>query len=272
MTRIYESARPAPSHLILEDYRSDTELGMLKAGKEAEVWVLERTANDGRTCLLADKRYIPPEQRAFKADIAYRAHRRSDGLARDRGGALRARAGGRARQLAMDQRTAYGRKELHKQWVSTEFAMLQRLWDAGAPVPYAIATDGASIVMEYIGDHDGAAPRLAQLRTERNEMATLAEQARDALLGFARAGIVHADLSAYNVLVWRERTVVIDLPQAVPFLGNTAATEFLHRDCVNLFGWFARKGVDIDPEEVFVDALNVLFDYEMEDLFHAHGG
>ena len=269
MTRIYESARPAPAHIPIDEYEADIELGLLKTGKEADVYLVERTSPAG-SCLLAAKRYRPPEHRGFKNDAAYRAHRRVTGMVRDRGD-RRMSVAGRNLQKAMDQRSSYGRKAIADQWISTELEMLERLYNAGAPVPYPVMRLEDGILMEYVGDEETAAPRLAQAQLDRSEIPGLFDQAREALRAFARAGIVHADLSAYNTLVWEGRLWVIDLPQAVPFLASNDATEFLHRDVMNLCSWFVRKGMDLDPEEVFVEVVNELFDYQMEDLFFSHG-
>ena len=269
MTRIYEGARPKPAHIPLDEYDSDVELGLLKTGKEADVYLVERSGPAG-SCLLAAKRYRPPEHRGFKNDAAYRAHRRVTGMVRDRGD-RRMAMGGRNLQKAMDQRSSYGRKAIAEQWIATEHETLERLWEAGAPVPYPVGRLEDGILMEYVGDADAAAPRLAQAHLEPGEVAGIFDQVREALRAFARAGIVHADLSAYNALVWEGRLWIIDLPQAVPFLATNDATDFLHRDVVNICSWFVRKGLEIDPEEVFVEVVNELFDYQMEDLFFSHG-
>lgn len=270
MARIEMPARAVPAHLILDDYIADDDVGVIKGGKEADVHLVRREARDGRSCLLAAKRYREPEHRAFRNDAAYRAHRRIDGLARDRGGAKVRRKGGRNLQKAMDQRSTFGRAALHEQWIGTEFAMLETLWRAGAPVPYPVSRLPDGVLMEYVGDEEAAAPRLVHARVDRAELPGLFGQLRAALLAFARAGIVHGDLSPYNLLLWEGRLWVIDLPQAVPYLANDDATDFLHRDVVNACAWFVRKGLEVDPEDVFVEVVNVLFDHAMEDLFHAH--
>lgn len=267
MTRIYEGARPAPAGIILEDYVEDVEIGLLKSGKEADVYLIERLG-PARSCLLAAKRYVPAELRAFKADIGYRAHRRNDGFVRD-GGIMRKRVAGRNAQKAMDQRSRFGRKALAAQWIGTEWGMLRRLYEAGASVPYPVELLSDGILMEYVGDREQAAPRLVDARIPREELPALYEQARGNLRTFARAGIVHGDLSPYNVLVWEGRLWFIDLPQAVPVLEAPSAIDFLHRDCSNLGEWFVRKGFRSDPEELFVEVLNEVFDLRMQDLFRA---
>jgi len=268
LTRIYEHARPVPEGIIIEDYTEDVEIGLLKTGKEADVLLIERLAPD-RSCLLAEKRYRPPEQRAFRNDLAYRAHRRIDGKRRD-GDRLRKPTQGRALQLAMDRKSRFGRSALADRWIAAEETTLRRAWEAGATVPFVVSRAPDGILMEYVGDRDAAAPRLAQYRAERGELRDLFEQLRANLLVFARIGIVHADLSAYNLLVWEGRLWVIDLPQAVPYLDNDEATDFLHRDVFNVCSWFLRKGLEIDPEELFVEVVNALFDHQMQDLFRAH--
>ena len=71
------------------------------------------------------------------------------------------------------------------------------------------------------------------------------------------AGLVHADLSAYNVLWWRGQLVIIDLPQAVEFTTNTDAFELLHRDVANVGEWLRRRGVDLDVEAVYAELVSI---------------
>ncbi len=263
----YPSGRPLPPGLITENYTQDVELGRLKSGKEADVFVVERSGPAG-SCLLAAKRYRPAEHRAFKNDAAYRSHRRIDGFVRDTDG-MRRRKGGRSLQLAMDKKTAYGREKLHDRWIQAEFDMLTQVWEVGAPVPYPVERLSDGILMEYVGDREQAAPRLVDVRPTREELADLYEQTTEALRGFVRAGVVHADLSPYNMLVWEGRVWVIDLPQAVTLLENGEATGFLHRDVFNVAAWFVRRGLEIDPEDLFVTLVNEAFDLTMKDLFRA---
>jgi RIO kinase 1 len=66
---------------------------------------------------------------------------------------------------------------------------------------------------------------------------------------------VHGDLSPYNILAAGERLVIIDLPQIVDLVGNAAGFDFLLRDCTNVCGWFARRGLDVDPQDLFGDLM-----------------
>lgn len=268
MTRIYEGRRPAPQNVITEGYVEDIELGVLKRGKEADVWLVERRAGD-RTCLLAAKRYVQPEDRAFRNTMQYRSHRTERGMVRD-GGDLRRRSETRE-DRAMRARSQFGKEQVHNEWIDNEWVTMRRLYEAGVQVPYAVERLGDGTLMQYVGDAEYAAPRLANARVERRQLPDLYEQLRGNLRAMLRAGIVHGDLSAYNILLWEDRLWIIDLPQAVPYLDNLSATDFLHRDVTNIGGWFARRGFDVDPEDLFVDLLTVGFDYRMEDMFNSHG-
>ncbi len=266
MTRT-EDGRPVPSHIITEDYTDDEEIGLLKSGKEADVHLIRRHGHD-RSCLLAAKKYRPVEQRAFRNDAIYRAHRRIDGLVRDRGG-LRRPMGGRSMQLAMDQKTVYGRKVLAERWIDAEYETLKTVWTAGASVPYPVERRDDGFLMEFVGDEEQAAPRLVDARVDRSALPDLYAQVREALRTFTRAGIVHADLSPYNVLFWHQRLWVIDMPQGVTILENEDFTDLLHHDVVTMCAWFVRKGLEVDAEDLFVELVNEAFDLRMRDLFEA---
>jgi RIO kinase 1 len=157
---------------------------------------------------------------------------------------------------AMATRTAFGRELIAGQWASAEFAVLSRLWSAGASVPYPVQLGGTELMMEFIGDDDGtAAPRLAQLRPSPDEAARWFAQLRDVLVTLADAGYTHGDLSAYNVLVHHGRLVLIDVPQAVDLVGNPQGFEFLRRDCENICSWFSARGVEARPDQLYADLL-----------------
>ena len=220
---------PAPEWVITDARAIDTDHGVLKTGKEADVSLIERVAPDGRRNLLAVKRYRSSEHRMFHRDAGY----------------LEGRRVRRSREMrAMATRTTFGRDLLAGQWAHAEFAVLSLLWSVGAAVPYPVQLIGTEFMMEFVGSTDGqAAPRLAQIRPEPQFAAHLYDEMVRVLGALADAGLAHGDLSPYNVLVDGERLVLIDLPQAVDLVGNPQGFEYLHRDCVNITGWFARHGV-----------------------------
>jgi RIO kinase 1 len=226
---------PHPNWVVTALGAVDTELGILKTGKEAEVHLVRRAVPEtGPGCLLAAKRYRAPEHRLFHRDAGY----------------LEGRRVRRSRETrAMANRTAFGREMIAGQWAAAEFAALSRLWQAGAAVPYPVQLLGTEVLLEFVGEPDGtAAPRLAQVRPARSELADLWAQLVDALVVLARAGFAHGDLSAYNVLVHRGRLVLIDLPQVVDVVTNPQGADFLVRDVSNVARWFAARGLDVDAD------------------------
>ena len=172
--------RPRPRWVITDHAAVDTELGVLKTGKEADVHLLERAVPDtGRRVLLAAKRYRSAEHRMFHRDAGYVEGRRVR----------------RSREMrAMARRTEFGRDLLAGQWAAAEFAALARLWADGVAVPYPVQLDGTELLLEFVGSPDGVelvgAPRLAQLRPDREQLADLWQPARR---GTARAGPARPD-------------------------------------------------------------------------------
>ena len=246
--------RPAPAWLIehsFEEYR----IGALKSGKEAEVFLVERRSQSG-SCLLAHKRYRPRRpspgelrELGFSNATAYR----HDAVYRS-GWNLNARD-----RRAVRGATDYGRRLKGAIWPVNEMVMLERAWRAGASVPYPVDRSSDGLLMEYIGDRDGAAPRLVDARLEYDEVKSAFEQLIETLRALTAAGIVHADLSVYNLLWWRGRLVVIDFPQAVTVTENPDALDLLNRDVDNVCAWFSRRRVACDPRAIFAELVAVAF-------------
>ena len=158
--------------------------------------------------------------------------------------------------------SSFGRAVAAGQWANAEWESLKRCWSVGLPVPYPVQIDGVEILMEWIR-HDGeTAPRLAQTRPDPALLRWYFEQLREALATMAQNGIVHGDLSAYNLLAAGERLVIIDLPQVLDLVGNPQGMDFLLRDCANVCGWFRSKGLDpgvADEHALFSDVLATAF-------------
>ncbi|HJP72189.1 MAG TPA: RIO1 family regulatory kinase/ATPase [Candidatus Limnocylindria bacterium] len=247
--------RPAPAWLVNEPY-DDRPLGTLKTGKEAEVFVVERCYAGGSSVLLAHKRYrprLPGKGELRELGFAHGTTYRNKSVY-SAGWYLSSRD-----RRAVETHTDHGQDLVHRMWPVQEQHMLQRAWDAGASVPYPVERTADGVLMELIGDLDRAAPRLANARLTRADAASAWEQLRMSLRALAAAGVVHGDLSAYNLLWWQGRLVLIDLPQAVEFISNADAPDLLHRDIANVATWFGRHGVEIDVEEVFAELLAVAF-------------
>ena len=222
----------------------DTELGVLKTGKEAEVHLLERSGADG-TVVMAAKRYKSADHRDFHRSAAYVEGRRMKNTRDSR---------------AVARKSRHGREVAAGQWVMAEWESLQRLWLLGVPVPYPVQIDGTEILMELITDSEGdPAPRLARARPDADLLREWFEQLREAMFAMAAAGIAHGDLSPYNVLAAGERIVIIDLPQVVDLVANPAGADFLRRDCHNIGTWFASRGLEVDEHELFGELLTVAY-------------
>jgi RIO kinase 1 len=220
--------RPHPDWLVTELAAVDTELGMLKTGKEADVFLVERGVPDtDRSCLLAAKRYRSSEHRMFHRDAGYLEGRRVRESRVNR---------------AMAARSSFGREAISGQWAWAEFSALCRLYERGVPVPYPVQILGTEVLLEFIGSGDEAAPRLAQLRHGTADLPDLWHQLVEAMHTMAVAGFAHGDLSAYNILVHNGLLVIIDLPQVVDVVANPRGKEFLTRDANNVATWFVGHG------------------------------
>jgi RIO kinase 1 len=246
--------RATPAWLITDDVDYDEQqLGNLKSGKEAEIFIIERSFG-GRSCLLAHKRYRPRTvsgkgelealgfQRAnrFMNDLQYRDGRK---FAKSRD------------QRAADRMTKYGKKLLTGRWTGHELDMMQQAWAAGVNVPYPVGSRGDGMLMQFIGDAERAAPRLAEARLTQEEVRDAQVQLVENLRILVGAGFVHADLSAFNLLWWGDRLWLIDFPQAVDVTINPHALEYLYRDLTNVGNWFARRGEPLPVEELYAELI-----------------
>ena len=220
--------RPHPDWLVTELAATDSELGILKTGKEADVFLLRREVpGTDRSCLLAAKRYRSAEHRLFHRDSQYLEGRR----------VRESRA-----SRAMAVRSAVGLQMIAEQWARAEFSALCQFHLAGVPVPYPVQVLGTEVLLEFIGTPGGAAaPRLAECGLRGGELAEPWKQLVGAMGTLARLGLAHGDLSAYNVLVHDGQLVIIDTPQVVDLIANPRGAEFLDRDAANVASWFSAR-------------------------------
>jgi RIO kinase 1 len=233
---------PHPDWLVTDLAAVDTELGVLKTGKEADVFLIRRGVPQGRSCLLAAKRYRDAEHRMFHRDSGYLEGRRTRDTRVNRAAA---------------SRSAFGRQAIAGQWANAEFGALSRLYAAGVAVPYPAQILETELLLEFIGSADGtAAPRLAETRPDPGELADLWDQLVRSLVSLARDGLAHGDLSAYNLLVQDGRLVIIDLPQVVDVIANPQGAQYLTRDAENIGRWFTARDLDgVWPEPAELPGL-----------------
>jgi RIO kinase 1 len=209
-------------------------LSTLKSGKEAATYLCHAGGEFAAHRLIVAKVYHDRNRRNFKNDGIY-----NDGRV--------ILASGQVKR-AIGARTEFGLQVDMAMWVDREFDALSDLHYAGADVPEPCACTSGALLMEYIGDESGAAPQLQAAKLSRED----AEIAADRLLRNIEIMLdnhrVHGDLSPFNVLYWKGRPVIIDLPQSVDPRQNRNARSLLLRDIENLAKYFRRQGVEIDAE------------------------
>jgi RIO kinase 1 len=237
--------QPWPDWVITSRAAMDTELGILKTGKEADVFLVERAVPGEPGVVLAAKRYRSPDHRDFHRSSVYREGRSVEKKSRD--------------QRAVERGSTYGRRVAAAAWSYAEFEALSRLYTIGIPVPYPVQVNGTELLMEFIGNGLSAAPRLSASHATGTELADLYAQVAEILLALAREGCAPGDMSPYNLLVHHGRVVAIDLPQLVDVVANPNGMALLERDCRNVCEWFTRRGHRCDAGELFAHALGEMF-------------
>lgn len=227
-------------------------LARVKGGKEANVYRVAGSPNAGVE-LLAAKVYRPAMFRTMKNDSAYREGRAT---LNSEGHVIKHRENRETR--ALKKKSDFGRELAHGSWLMHEYGALQMLHAAGAAVPRPVAIASNAILMDYCGDNALAAPTLSEIRLTPKQARAAFDTVLETVQIMLRHGMVHGDLSAYNVLYWDDQPIVIDLPQVVEVDGNPNARSFLQRDLERLAQYFASCGDERDPHallrELWIDA------------------
>lgn len=212
---------PKSFEMLVYNGLVDEVVCQLMSGKEADVYVVYSKGE-----IRCAKVYKEASKRSFSQQAQYQEGRK----------------GRNSRQArAMEKKTRYGRKEQEGAWQNAEVDALIRLAEAGVRVPKIYSYFGGVLLMELVVDANGdAAPRLNDLKLTE----VLALEYHRAMLAqivlMLCAGLVHGDLSEYNVLAGHEGLVIIDLPQAVNAAGNNNAGKMLERDVENMTAYFGR--------------------------------
>ena len=215
-------------------------LQRVKGGKEANVYCCRAHPSTGAE-LLAAKIYRPRMLRNLRNDARYRQGRsyldefgkviRDDRLL-----------------VAIKKGSSYGKETAHTSWLEHEYNTLQLLRQAGCRVPRPITVGNNTILMEYIGDMDRAAPTLHEVRLTQAQARDVFDHLLVDLEKMLSVGRVHGDLSAFNVLYWEGEGRIIDLPQAVDPRQNADAWDIFQRDVTRLCQYFQRYGLGRAPE------------------------
>ncbi len=206
--------------VLVEEGLIDEVIGQLMSGKEATVYVV-RCGEEIRCA----KVYKDANQRSFRKNASYQEGRKVKNSRQAR---------------AMEKGSRYGRKMQEEVWQSAEVDALYRLAAAGVRVPQPHLCFAGVLLMDLVRDAEGhAAPRLNDV--ELSEELALAYHALllNQVVRMLCAGVIHGDLSEYNILVGADGPVIIDLPQAIDAAGNRNAAEMFERDVSNLRSYFS---------------------------------
>ena len=226
---------------LVEGGMVDAVIGQLQSGKEASVYIV--ACGDQLCCA---KVYKSAENRSFRTATDYREGRKARG-SRD------VRAAGK--------RGRHGRKFQETQWQNSEVDALSRLGDAGVRVPKAHGIHEGVLLMELVCDEHGSpAPQLSEVEMTREQAHQWHAFMMTQIVRMLCVGLIHGDLSEYNVLLGPDGPVIIDLPQAVDAAGNNNAFRLLDRDVGNMRSTFSRAAPEL---------IETQYACEIWDLFEA---
>ncbi|NDP61490.1 PA4780 family RIO1-like protein kinase [Polaromonas sp.] len=231
----------APPRLqsLVEEGLIDTVVRQLMSGKEAMVYVVR--CGDETRCA---KIYKEADQRSFRQAVDYTENRKVKNSRQAR---------------AMAKGTKFGRQASEAAWQSAEVDALYKLADAGVRVPQPYNFCDGVLLMELVTDANGdAAPRLNDVDFTPEEARRHHASLTTEVIRMLCAGVVHGDLSEFNILLAEDGPVIIDLPQAVDAAGNNHANRMLLRDVANLRNFFGRFAPDL---------LKIDYGNEMWDLY-----
>jgi len=216
-------------------------LGQVKGGKEASVYRCEAHPSIG-VPYLAAKVYRPRRFRTMRNDVRYRRGRQ---ILTEEGRA--AKTTDHRIMRAIGKKTKFGVQVMHTSWLMHEYAAMERLYEAGAAVPRAIAASENAILMSYYGDEVRGAPALNEVSLDPDEALPLFEEVQRNIELMLAHDMIHGDLSAYNILYWEGSIVLIDFPQVIETSTNEDAYDILARDVQRVCDYFNCQGVQRDP-------------------------
>ena len=206
---------------LLAEGLVDEVVRQLMSGKEATVYIVR--CGEALRCA---KVYKDVHQRSFRNNASYQEGRKVKNSRQAR---------------AMDKGSRYGRQMQEEAWQSAEVDALYRLAAAGVRVPQPHICHEGVLLMDLVTDADGApAPRLNDIELSEAQALDYHAELLKQVVRMLCAGIIHGDLSEYNILVGADGPVIIDLPQAVDAAGNSNAGPMLERDVANLASYFSR--------------------------------
>ena len=222
-------------------------LAQVKGGKEANVYRCQARPRTGVE-LIAAKVYRPRKFRNLANDRTYR-----EGRPILTGEGRPVKASDHRIIRAVGKKTDFGVQVQHTSWLMYEYTTLEALHRAGAAVPRPMGANENAILMSYHGDEYQAAPALQQVSLAPRVARRLFDDVLRNIEILLQHGLIHGDLSAYNILYWEDEITLIDFPQVTSVEANRNAEFILLRDVRRVCEYFARQGVRSDPTRLAVD-------------------
>ncbi len=226
-----------------QDLISDVS-AQIKGGKEASVYRCQAHSATGLKLLVA-KVYRPRRFRNLRNDQMYRQGREilgTDGRPVE--------ANDHRLMRAVNKRSDFGVQVRHTSWLMHEYTALETLFKAGGAVPQPIAAGENAVLMGYVGDDRTAAPALNEIRLEPDEAGSLFQNVLDNIELMLQHGMIHGDLSAYNILYWQGEITFIDFPQVTDVHSNPQADFIFRRDITRICDYFKQQGVQCDADAI----------------------
>jgi len=211
---------------LIDEGLIDEVISRLMSGKEADVYVVR--CNSEVRCA---KVYKEASKRGFKQAVLYREGRKTRNSRRTR---------------AMDKGTKFGRQQQEQTWHNAEVDALFKLANAGVRVPQPYSCIDGVLLMELVTDKEGAvAPRLSEVAMSAEEALEGHSQVMRFVVRMLCAGLVHGDLSEFNILLDENGPVIIDLPQAVDAAANNNAWSMLERDVNKISSYYGQYAPEL---------------------------
>jgi RIO kinase 1 len=225
---------------------------LVSSGKEGTVFCCRAEPHTGHE-RLAVKIHRGRGQRSFKNDAIYLSGRAMGVSLSGSAGVKSSGMPDRRLERAVAKRSKRGKAAIEHSWINHEFNTLQLLHAAGAHVPQPFAMSGHAMLMAYVGDGNGPAPKLKHVSLTRQRAVELFTGLIDEIALWLACERIHGDLSPFNILYWNEQATVIDFPQAVNPRENPDSLYLLERDIRNVVTYFEAYGVAADPERIARD-------------------
>ncbi len=230
---------------LIDEGLIDEVISRLMSGKEADVYVVR--CNSEVRCA---KVYKEASKRGFKQAVLYREGRKTRNSRRAR---------------AMDKGSKFGRKQQEQTWHNAEVDALSKLANAGVRVPQPYACIDGVLLMELVTDKEGAvAPRLSDVSMSANQALEGHSKVMRFVVRMLCAGLIHGDLSEFNILLDENGPVIIDLPQAVDAAANNNAEFMLQRDVNKISSYYGQYAPELLNSQYAKEIWKLFEDGELQ--------